>query len=107
MHSFSGIWKSTYLLVAALFLVVSPIAPAFAAADIVVSGDRADAETIKSFFAGTSQAEVDKGLEALRAEGLAADRVRHGGLASGRISPADRRGGRSPRGSESCDRTTS
>ncbi len=69
MHSFSGIWKSTYLLVAALFLVVAPIAPAFAAADIVVSGDRADAETIKSFFAGTSQAEVDKGLEALRATG--------------------------------------
>ena len=69
MHSFSGIWKSTHLLVAALFLVVAPIAPAFAAADIVVSGDRADAETIKSFFAGTSQAEVDKGLEALRATG--------------------------------------
>lgn len=44
-------------------------APVMAAPEIVVSGDRADAESIKSFFAGTSEAEIDKGLEALRATG--------------------------------------
>ncbi|MFM9153019.1 MAG: POTRA domain-containing protein, partial [Methylocystis sp.] len=64
-----GIWKSTSLFATALFFALATAAPVMAAPEIVVSGDRADAENIKSFFAGTSEAEIDKGLEALRATG--------------------------------------
>ena len=69
MYLTRGIWKSTSLFAAALFFALATAAPVRAAPEIVVSGDRADAENIKSFFAGTSQAEIDKGLEALRATG--------------------------------------
>lgn len=44
-------------------------APVMAAPEIVVSGDRADAESIKSFFAGTSEAEIDKGLRRYALQG--------------------------------------
>jgi outer membrane protein insertion porin family len=63
MYFTRGIWKSTSLFAAALFFAFATAAPVMAAPEIVVSGDRADAENIKSFFAGTSQAEIDKGLE--------------------------------------------
>ena len=69
MYFTRGIWKSTSLFAAALFFALATAAPVMAAPEIVVSGDRADAENIKSFFTGTSQAEIDKGLEALRATG--------------------------------------
>jgi outer membrane protein insertion porin family len=52
----------------ALAAMVALSAPA--AAGIVVEGNtRADAETIRSYFTGTSPEEVDKGLEALRQSG--------------------------------------
>ena len=69
MYFTRGILKSTSLFAAALFFALATAAPVMAAPEIVVSGDRADAESIKSFFAGTSEAEIDKGLEALRATG--------------------------------------
>jgi outer membrane protein insertion porin family len=67
MQSISGIWKSSSLVVAAFAAVLAFSAPA--SAEIVVQGDRADTETIRSYFTGTSPAEVEKGLEALRASG--------------------------------------
>jgi outer membrane protein insertion porin family len=68
MQSISGIWKSSSLLIVALAAMVAFSAPA--AAGIIVQGNtRADAETIRSYFTGTSPAEIDKGLEALRESG--------------------------------------
>jgi len=68
MQSISGIWKSSSLLVVALAALVAFSAPA--SADIIVQGNsRADAETIRSYFTGSSPAEVEKGLEALRESG--------------------------------------
>ena len=69
MSFFRGIWKTSSLLVAAVAVTLALAAPVAAAPQIVVSGDRADAETIKSYFTGTSDADIDKGLEALRASG--------------------------------------
>lgn len=69
MHSFSGIRKSSSLLIAAVLLAFACAAPAVAAPQIVVAGDRADAETIRSYFNGTSPADIDRGMEALRASG--------------------------------------
>ncbi len=68
--SFSrGIWKTSTLLIATIAMTLVLSAAAVAAPQIVVSGDRADAETIKSYFTGTSDADIDKGLESLRASG--------------------------------------
>ncbi|PPD45953.1 MAG: outer membrane protein assembly factor BamA [Methylocystis sp.] len=67
MHSISGIWKSSSLLVAALAAALIVCVPA--SAEIIVQGNREDAETIRSYFTGSSPAEVEKGLEALRASG--------------------------------------
>ncbi len=69
MSFFRGIWKTSSILVAAVAVTLALAAPVAAAPPIVVSGDRADAETIKSYFTGTSDADIDKGLEALRASG--------------------------------------
>jgi outer membrane protein insertion porin family len=66
MHSISGIWKSSSLLIAIFAALLTFSAPASAA--IVVQG-AADAETVRSYFTGSSPAEVDKGLEALRDSG--------------------------------------
>jgi outer membrane protein insertion porin family len=68
MHSISGIWKSSSLLIALILALATFSAPASAA--IIVQGNsRADAETIRSYFTGSSPAEVEKGLEALRDSG--------------------------------------
>ncbi len=67
MHSISGIWKSSSLLVATIVATMLFAVPA--SADIIVQGARADSETIRSYFTGSSPAEVEKGLEALRASG--------------------------------------
>jgi outer membrane protein insertion porin family len=68
MHSISGIWKSSSLLIALIVALATFSAPASAA--IIVQGNsRADAETIRSYFTGSSPAEVEKGLEALRDSG--------------------------------------
>lgn len=68
MQSISGVWKSSSLLMAALAAFLAFSAPVSAA--IVVQGNtRSDAETIRSYFTGTSPEEVDKGLEALRESG--------------------------------------
>jgi outer membrane protein insertion porin family len=68
MQSTGGIWKSSSLLIAALAAFLAFSAPALA--DIIVEGAaRTDAETIRSYFTGTSPAEVEKGLEALRESG--------------------------------------
>jgi outer membrane protein insertion porin family len=66
MHSISGIWKSSSLLIAIFAAILTFSAPACAA--IVVQG-AADAETVRSYFTGSSPEEVDKGLEALRDSG--------------------------------------
>lgn len=70
MQSISGIWKSSSILIAAFAVLLACAAPAAAAPEIVVQGNtRADAEMIRSYFTGTSPAEIDQGLEALRASG--------------------------------------
>jgi outer membrane protein insertion porin family len=68
MQSISGIWKSSSLLIAALAMLLAFSAPA--SAEIIVQGNtHSDAETIRSYFTGTSPQEVEKGLEALRESG--------------------------------------
>lgn len=68
MQSTGGIWKSSSLLMAALAALLLFSAPA--SADIIVQGNaRTDAETIRSYFTGSSPEEVEKGLEALRESG--------------------------------------
>ncbi|WP_363349278.1 outer membrane protein assembly factor BamA [Methylocystis echinoides] len=68
MQSICGIWKSSSLLAALLAALVVLSTPA-AAAIIVQGNTRADAETIRSYFTGSSPQEVEKGLEALRDSG--------------------------------------
>lgn len=68
MHSISGIWKSSSLLIALIAAILTFSAPA--SASIIVQGNtRADSETIRSYFTGSSPEEVEKGLEALRDSG--------------------------------------
>jgi len=69
MTSNSGHWKTASFLIAALaasFALIGPVA----ADEIVVQGNRrGDAEMIRSYFAGSSAAEVQQGVEALRSSG--------------------------------------
>ena len=68
MHSISGIWKSSSLLIALIAAILTFSAPA--SATIIVQGNsRSDAETIRSYFTGSSPEEVEKGMEALRESG--------------------------------------
>ncbi|MGJ0510622.1 MAG: outer membrane protein assembly factor BamA [Methylocystis sp.] len=68
MQSTSGIWKSSSIWIAVLTVFLAFSAPASAA--IVVEGNsRVDAETVRSYFTGSSPEEIDKGLEALRESG--------------------------------------
>ena len=68
MLSTRAILKCPLLAMAILATLAGFVSPA--AADIEVSGaSQGDADTIRSYFAGTSAAEVQAGLEALKASG--------------------------------------
>jgi len=69
MKSISGIRKPTTFLIAALAALFGLMAPSFAQEIVVVGNKRGDTEMIRSYFAGTSAAEVQQGVEALRASG--------------------------------------
>lgn len=69
MQFFSGIWKSSSLLIAVFALAISFAAPAQAQDIVVVGNTRGDAEMIRSYFTGTSPADVERGVEALRQSG--------------------------------------
>lgn len=68
MQSISGIRKSSSVLIGAAAFVLALIAPAFAGI-VVVGASGEQAETIRSYFSGTSPSDVQQGLEALRASG--------------------------------------
>ncbi|GLI93792.1 outer membrane protein assembly factor BamA [Methylocystis echinoides] len=68
MQSTCGLWKSSSILIAVFAALLAFSSPVSAA--IVVEGNtRVDAETVRSYFTGTSPQEVEKGLEALRESG--------------------------------------
>jgi len=71
--------KSTTGILAA-FCFVSMLSPAFAVQVTVHGNKRVDTETITSFFTGTDQAAVNKGVKELYATGMFSDvRISHAG----------------------------
>jgi outer membrane protein insertion porin family len=69
MQSISGFWKRQILPIAMLSALLGPVVPAFAQDIVVVGNTRGDADMIRSYFTGTSPAEVQQGVEALRQTG--------------------------------------
>jgi len=69
MRSISGVLKPSSLLVAAVATLLVTAAPALAVEVVVTGSSRGDTEAIRSYFSGTSQAEIEQGLEALRQSG--------------------------------------
>jgi outer membrane protein insertion porin family len=69
MRSRSGISKRTSFVIAAVAALLASTFPVFAESIAVVGNTRGDAEMIRSYFAGTSPAEVQEGVEALRKSG--------------------------------------
>jgi outer membrane protein insertion porin family len=69
MQSIKGIWNRSYLMVAVLSAVLGFATPTVAQDLVIVGNTRGDSDVIRSYFAGTSPAEIEQGLEALRASG--------------------------------------
>ncbi len=70
MKPMIGKLKHTPFILAVFALLIGFAAPAFAAPEVVVVGNtRGDSEMIRSYFSGTSPAEIEQGVEALRNTG--------------------------------------
>jgi outer membrane protein insertion porin family len=69
MRSRSGISKRASFIIAVFAALLASAIPVFADNIVVVGNTRGDAEMIRSYFAGTSPAEVQQGVEALRNSG--------------------------------------
>lgn len=69
MQSIKGIWNRSYLMVAVLSAVLGFATPSSAQDIVIVGNARGDSDVIRSYFAGTSPAEIEKGVEALRNSG--------------------------------------
>lgn len=69
MQSKSGFSKRPSFVIAVLAALVAFTTPVLAENIVVVGNTRGDAEMIRSYFTGTSPAEVQQGLEALRSTG--------------------------------------
>jgi outer membrane protein insertion porin family len=69
MQSRSGISKRAPFIIALFAALLASTIPVLADNIVVVGNTRGDAEMIRSYFAGTSPAEVQQGVEALRKSG--------------------------------------
>ncbi len=69
MQSIKGFWNRSYLMVAVLSAVLGFSTPSFAQDIVIVGNTRGDSDVIRSYFAGTSPAEIEQGVEALRNSG--------------------------------------
>ena len=69
MQSIRGFLKRPSFVIAVFAAILAFTVPAFAEDIVVVGNTRGDAEMIRSYFAGSSPAEVQQGVEALRNSG--------------------------------------